>query len=140
MSYLLDTNVFSEIRKGDEANADVRRWWRTVEIGSIHISVIVIGEIRRGAERIRRRDSRQAIALERWLEQLQMTYADRIVNIDVRVADLWGRLQVPNPLPTIDSLLAATAIVHDLVLVTRNVKDVYVTGAQCLNPFEAQPR
>jgi toxin FitB len=137
VSYLLDTNVFSEIRKGDEANAEVRRWWRTVEIESIYISVIVIGEIRRGAERIRRRDSRQALVLERWLEQLQATYADRIVNIDVRVADLWGRLQVPDPLPTIDSLLAATAIVHDLVFVTRNVKDVHVTGARCLNPFEA---
>jgi predicted nucleic acid-binding protein len=137
VSYLLDTNVFSEIRKGDEASAEVRRWWRTVEIESIHISVIVIGEIRRGAERIRRRDSRQALVLERWLEQLQATYADRIMSIDVRVADLWGRLQVPNPLPAIDSLLAATAIVHDLVFVTRNVKDVHATGARCLNPFEA---
>jgi predicted nucleic acid-binding protein len=98
--------------------------------------VIVLGEIRRGVERIRRRDLAQAAVLERWLDQLQSLYAETILDVDVRVADLWGRLQVPNPLPEVDGLLAGTAIVHGLVLVTRNVKDVQGTGVQCLNPFE----
>jgi predicted nucleic acid-binding protein len=82
-------------------------------------------------------DLSQAVVLERWLEQMVTAYAERILDVDARVADVWGRLQVPNPLPPIDSLLAATAIAHDLVLVTRNVKDVLATGVRCLNPFEA---
>lgn len=137
MSFLVDTNVFSEIRKGAHASAEVRRWWSTVDIDGIHVSVIVLGEIRRGIERIRRRDLSQAVVLERWLEQMVTAYAERILDLDARVADVWGRLQVPKPLPPIDSLLAATAIAHDLVLVTRNVKDVQATGVRCLNPFEA---
>ncbi len=136
MSFLVDTNVFSELRKGDQGSPEVRRWWAPVPIEAIHVSVIVLGEIRRGIERIRRRDLPQAVLLERWLEQLQSTYVERILDIDARIADVWGRLQVPNPLPPLDSLLAATAIVHDLVLVTRNVKDVQTTGVRCLNPFQ----
>ena len=137
MSFLVDTNIFSEIRKGAQANPEVRRWWSTLDLEGVHISVVVLGEIRRGIERIRRRDLSQAVVLERWLEQMVMAYAERILDIDARVADVWGRLQAPNPLPPIDSLLAATALVHDLVLVTRNVKDVQATGVRCLNPFEA---
>jgi predicted nucleic acid-binding protein len=137
VSYLIDTNIFAEIRKGDQAQPRVRRWWSTVEAEDIHISVIVLGEIRRGIERIRRRDLAQAVLLERWLLQLQTAYAERVLAIDARIADVWGQLQVPNPLPPLDSLLAATAIVHDLALVTRNIKDVQATGARCLNPFEA---
>lgn len=138
MSFLVDTNVLSEIRKADQADAAVRRWLAAVEVKDIYVSVMVLGEIRRGVERIRHRgDFVQALALERWLEQLQSVYAETILDLDVQVADLWGRLQVPDPLPPIDSLLAATAIVHDLVLVTRNVKDIRATGVRCLNPFEA---
>lgn len=138
MSFLVDTNVLSEIRKGDQADAEVRRWLASIDVEEIHISVMVLGEIRRGVERIRRRgDFVHALALERWLEQLESIYAERILDIDARVADLWGRLQVPNPLPEVDSLLAATAIIRNLVLVTRNVKDVQSTGVRCLNPFES---
>jgi predicted nucleic acid-binding protein len=136
VSYLVDTNIFSEIRKGEQAQPLVRDWWSTVEVEDIHVSVIVLGEIRRGIERIRRRDLPQAVLLERWLLQLQTAYADRILDIDASVSDVWGRLQVPNPLPPIDSLLAATALVHDLTLVTRNIKDVQATGVRCFNPFE----
>ena len=137
MSFLVDTNIFSEIRKGAEASVQVRRWWSSVDVDGIYVSVIVLGEIRRGIERIRRRDLSQAVVLERWLEQMATTYAERVLDVDARVADVWGRLQVPNPLSSIDSLLAATAIVHDLVLVTRNIKDVQATGVRYLNPFEA---
>ena len=137
MSCLLDTNVLSEIRKGGQANTGVQHWLAATQVEDIHVSVIVLGEIRRGVEWIRRRDVAQAVVLERWLEQLQVIYLETILPIDVRVADLWGRLQVPNPLPEVNGLLAATALVHDLVLVTRNVKDVQATGVRCLNPFDA---
>jgi toxin FitB len=136
VSFLVETNVLSEIRKGVQADAEVRHWWATVEPKAIYVSVITLGEIRRGIERIRRRDLPQAVVLERWLEQLQLAYGETVLDIDARVADVWGRLQVPDPLPEMDGLLAATALVHDLVLVTRNVKDVQVTGVRCLNPFE----
>ena len=135
MKCLVDTNVLSELRKGASANADVRRWWNGVGVEDVYISVIVLGEIRRSVERIRRRDVAQAAVLDRWFDQLETTYADKILVIDARVADTWGRLQVPNPLPEVDGLLAATAIVHDLVLVTRNIKDMQATGARCLDPF-----
>jgi predicted nucleic acid-binding protein len=98
--------------------------------------VLVVGEIRRGIEALRRRDPIQAAPLDGWFQGLQVVHASRILVVDVQVADLWGRLQVLNPLPEVDGLLAATALVHNLVLVTRNVKYVQGTGVQCLNPFE----
>jgi predicted nucleic acid-binding protein len=140
VSYLIDTNVLSEIRKGWRADDNVRRWWATVDGGDIYLSVLVLGEIRRGVQRAHHRDDRpQAAALEKWLGRLETIYSDRILAIDAKVADLWGRLQVPHPVPVVDGLLAATAITHALVLVTRNVKDVEATGVDYLNPFESTP-
>lgn len=137
MSYLIDTNVLSEIRKGDAANANVRGWLMRVADADLYVPAIVFGEVRRGVERVRHRgDLAQASALERWLLQLATVYADRVIPVDVRVADTWGRLQVPDPIPVVDALLAATAIVHSLTLVTRNVRDVAGTGVRCLDPFE----
>jgi toxin FitB len=112
-----------------------RAWRKTVDEQEFYLSVLVVGEIRRGIEILRRRDPVQTAPLERWFQRLHVVHATRILEVNVQVADLWGRLQVPNPLPEIDGLLAATAIVHDLVLVTRNVKDIQATGARCLNPF-----
>lgn len=104
----------------------------------VHLSVIVLGEIRRGIERKRHRnDIVQANALEAWLGRLEATFADRIVPVDAAVADFWGRLQVPGPRPVVDALIAATALVHGLTVVTRNVHDFTGTGVRVLAPFAA---
>src|SRR5258706_10695014 len=135
MNYLLDTNVVSELRKGARADAGVRGWFETVAPSAVHLSVLVVGELRRGVERIRRRDSLGARSLELWVTSLVDAHGDRILPIDRAVADVWGRLGVPDPLPIVDGLLAATALVHDLTLVTRDTRDVETTGVVTLNPF-----
>lgn len=136
MKYLIDTNIVSELRKGRRADEAVRRWWQSVESGDVALSVIVLGEVRAGIERQRHRgDLPTALVFETWLETLEAEFARRVLPVDGRVADLWGRLQVPSPRPFPDALLVATALVHDLVLVTRNVRDVEMTGVKLLNPF-----
>ena len=140
MSYLLDTNVLSEIRKGEAAHAAVRAWIAGTAAEDLYVSVLTLGEIRRGIERIRLRgDHVQAHSLDGWLVRLESAYAVRILPVDARIADLWGRLQVPDPLPVVDAFLAATAIVHGLTLVTRNVSDVRRTPARILDPFGLPP-
>lgn len=134
MSWLLDTNVISELRKGPRGNSGVVRWAGTRQ-GDVWVSALTVGELRRGVELKRRKDEDAARHLDVWLQGLLGTFSGRILPVDDRVAELWGRLNVPDPLPTIDTLLAATAIVHGLTLVTRNVRDVAATGARVLNPF-----
>jgi predicted nucleic acid-binding protein len=134
MSWLVDTNVLSELRKGDRANSGVRTWFADTREDELFTSVLVLGEVRRGIESIRRRDPTAAMALEQWLARLVTTFSDRVLPIDAPVADRWGALGVPDPIPTVDGLLAATALVHDLVLVTRNTRDVERTGARLLDP------
>ena len=133
--YLLDTNVVSEARKPD-GNPHVRAWLATVRGDELYLSVLVLGEIRQGVERLRRRDSRQAGVYEAWLATLRRDYADRLVPVTADVAEEWGRLNAPDPLPVIDGLLAATARVRSLTLVSRNTADLARTGARLLNPFE----
>ena len=137
MKFLLDTNVIAELRKGARANLHVRSWFETLDSDAIVLSVLTIGEIRRGIENVRRRDPATAKALERWLRRLVAEHRDRILPVDLAVTEEWGRLNVPDPLPVIDALLAATAKVHGLTLVTRNVKDVARTGVELVNPFDA---
>ncbi len=137
MSYLVDTNVISEIRKGPRCDPGVASWLAGVATAEVYLSALTIGEIRKGIENIRRRDGRKAEVLEAWLAKLVATFSDRILPITESVAERWGRFNVPDPLPVIDSLLAATASVHGLALVTRNTKDVQRTGVACLNPFSA---
>ena len=137
MSYLIDTNVISELRKGARADRRVADWFAGLAEDDLYLSVLTIGEIRTGIERIRRRDRRAAASLERWLHEVLEAHRDRILPVDEAVAEEWGRLNVPDPLPVVDGLLAATATVHGLVLATRNVKDLRRTGVQLLNPFEA---
>ena len=134
MSFLLDTNVVSEIRK-KAPDRGVATWFASVPADKLFLSVLVVGEIRQGITRLVRRDPAQAEIFERWLSQLVDGYGDRIVPITVRIAEAWGRLNVPDPVPVVDGLLAATALVHDWTLVTRNVNDVTSTGVRLLDPF-----
>jgi len=135
MSYLLDTNIVSELRR-PEPDARLLAWYDTVRPADLYLSVLTIGEIRRGVERLRRRDPLQAARLEGWLTGLHVSYRSRIVEVDATTAEEWGRINVPDPLPAVDGLLAASAIVRDWTLVTRNVSDVKRCGVRLLNPFE----
>jgi toxin FitB len=135
LSFLLDTNVVSELRKGERANSRVLEWFNEVADDEIHLSVLAIGELRRGVETIRKRDQAQAAALDRWVGRLVTNHADRIVPVDGPVADRWGRLASMRAESVIDTLMAATALEHGLVLVTRNVKEVAWTGVSYLDPF-----
>jgi predicted nucleic acid-binding protein len=135
LSYLLDTNVISELRKGKRADASVTDWFARVTEEEIFLSVLTVGEIRRGIESVRRRDPDSAAALDRWLALLTEAHGDRVVPIDRAITEEWGRMNVPDPLPVVDGLLAATARVLGLTLVTRNVADVKCTGVELLDPF-----
>ncbi len=139
MSYLLDTNVISELRKGPRCHPRVSEWFSAVSEEEVFLSVLVIGEIRRGVESIRLRDATAGRALERWLDKVVSLHDDQILPVDREIADTWGRMNVPDPIPVLDGLLAATAKVHGLTVATRNVRDVARTGVPCLNPFE-RPR
>ena len=135
MKFLLDTNVISEIRKRDRAHPNVARWVARTPVKQIGTSVMVLAEIRRGIELKRRDDAKQADALNRWFVQMRTRLADRVLPIDEPIAETWAMLSVPDPLPLIDGLLAATAKVHGLTLVTRNVGDVARTGISVFDPF-----
>jgi len=135
LSYLVDTNVISELRKGKRCDRNVTAWFERVDDDEIFLSVLTIGELRRGIERIRKRDQKSAAALNGWLRNVVDSFHDRILPVDRAVAEEWGRLNVPDPLPVIDGLLAATAKVHGLSVVTRNTKDISRSSVSCLNPF-----
>lgn len=135
MSWLIDTNVLSELRKGPRADPGVTQWFADVADDQLFTSVLVLGELRRGVELVRRRDEVAATSLERWLDEMVGRFPERVLPVDDALADRWGRLNVPNPVPAIDGLLAATALVHGMTLVTRNVADVASTGVAVHNPF-----
>lgn len=137
MKFLVDTNVISEIRKRDKVHPNVARWVAQTPAKDICTSVLVLAEIRRGIELKRRRDPEQAKALDRWFLQMRTRLADRVLPVDESVADAWALLGLPNPLPLVDGLLAATVKVHGLTLVTRNVSDLATAGVPLLDPFAA---
>jgi toxin FitB len=136
MTYLLDTNVVSEIHKR-RPDRSVLDWLGDTLPYERHLSVLTLGELRRWVEGRRRRDEVAAAALEQWVGELVVSYGRRIVPITSQIADRWGHLHlgVPKPVAVVDGLLAATAIVHDWTLVTRNTADVEPTGVRTLNPF-----
>ena len=133
--FLLDTNIISELRKRDRADARVQRWFDRNTDSELWLSVLVVAELRRGVERLRRRDEVAASTLGAWLESVVIDYRDRILPVTVEIAQRWGVLSVPDPLPWIDGLLAATALEHGLTLATRNMDDVIRTGVALVNPF-----
>ena len=136
--YLIDINVISEVRKQGKANRGVRAFFERVgaEEQPVFISVVTVGELRRGVELIRHRgDTRQADLLEKWLNAVLTEYQDSILPIGSDLAQLWGRLRAPNPENSLDKLIAATASIYDLTVVTRNHKDFARTGVKLLNPF-----
>lgn len=138
MSYLLDTNIVSEINRRTP-NSAVLQWFDDTEETDLFISVITMGEIRRGIEQIRRRnqmdDERRAARLEQALNALRNDYRGRFISISEEIAEEWGRMCAVYPNHPVDNLLSATARVHDMTLVTRNIRDVEIHNISCLNPF-----
>lgn len=137
MSYLLDTNVVSELAR-TEPTPRVVRWFRDVPSDALHVSVLSLGEIRRGIERLAAGARREELRV--WLEaDLPDWFEDRVLSIDAAVADRWGRLLVETgrPVPAVDSLLAATALYHELRFVTRNKADFDFPGLDVVDPWSS---
>jgi predicted nucleic acid-binding protein len=136
--YLIDTNVISELRKQQKADAGVKMFFQQAAVQDLplFISVITVGELRRGVEMMRHRgDIQQATLLEQWLVTVIGDYAENILEFGELEAQVWGRLRVPNYENALDKQIAATALTHDLRVVTRNVEDFADTGVKLLNPF-----
>lgn len=136
MKYLLDTNVLSEVRR-PRGSESVKYWISSISADDLYLSVLVIGEIRRGIERLKRRDPDQAEVYEVWLDSVLHNYADRILPVDAEAAEEWGHMGASDPIPVIDGLMAATAKVRDMTFVTRNTADAERTGVRLLDPFES---
>ena len=136
MPYLLDTNVLSELRKGARGDQRVLAWVESVSGERHFVSVLSLGEIRKGIERLRRTTPEKCEVFERWLERLSVDYAGDVLEVNDVVADRWGRLEAGRTRPVIDGLLAATALEFGLTIATRNTKDFAGTGVELVNPFE----
>jgi toxin FitB len=137
--FLADTNVISETRRDDRANASVRSFFREANRcgNKIHLSIVTVAELRQGVERLGHKgDAKQAAGLDLWVNEVLREYDGRILSADKEVGRLWGRLRLSHPEPALDKLIAATALVYGLTVVTRNVKDFKVTGVEMINPFE----
>jgi predicted nucleic acid-binding protein len=136
--YLIDTNVISELRKRKSANPNVVAFFSEAaqKQTPMFLSVITVGELRRGVDLIRYRGDRiQAELLEDWLNKLLLEFGDFILPFDKAAAQVWGKLRVPHPENPLDKQIAATALVHGLIVVTRNQKDFMGTGVEVFNPF-----
>ncbi|CAM2159220.1 Ribonuclease VapC (plasmid) [Pararobbsia alpina] len=141
--YLVDTNVISEVRKRERADKGVMAFFRKAaqEDADLYLSVVTVGELRRGVEIIRHRgDKPQATRLENWLNGVLQEFASSILAVDEEIGQIWGRLRVPHSEHSLDKLIAATALIHDLIVVTRNVDDFAGTGARVVNPFKGYCR
>ncbi|MFZ5931340.1 MAG: type II toxin-antitoxin system VapC family toxin [Pseudomonadota bacterium] len=138
--FLIDTNIISEVRKAERCDPNVAAWYAGVTDDDLYLSVLVTGEIRKGIELSRSREPQKSESLQRWLQLLEQGFGERILPVNLAVANDWGRLSAQRKVPVIDGLLAATARVFDLVLVTRNVNDVTGLDVKILNPFASSPR
>lgn len=136
MSWLIDTNVISELRKGERCNPFVAEWYGAIDAADLYLSVLVLGEIRKAITLVLPREPKRAALLEAWLDQVDAAFVGRVLPVDRDVADAWGRMAAQRPVSMVDGLLAATAMVHRLTLVTRNTRHVSGLGAKLLNPFE----
>lgn len=135
MRYLLDTDVLSEVRKPQGA-ANVKRWISSVPAEDLYLSVLTLGEVRRGIGILRRSYRVQAEVYEVWLITVLRDYEDRVLPVDAEAAEEWGRMSVPDPVSIIDGLMTATAKVRNMTFVTRNTADVARTGVRLLDPFD----
>jgi hypothetical protein len=136
--YLIETDVISEARKGEKANAGVRAFFRDAvrDCTELYLSAITIGELRQGVESIRHRGAAsQAARLERWLDRVSSDFGEAVLPFDQETAHVWGRLRAPNAENPLDKQIAATALIHDLTVVTRNVSHYETTAVRLLNPF-----
>ncbi len=131
--YLVDTNVISEARRG---SAEATTWLRSVDPTTIYLSALTLGEIMRGIALKQKADPKAASHLAEWLRRLRHDHASRILPITDQIAVEWGRIAAIRPRGDIDGLIAATAIVHDLIVVTRNVADFADTGTALINPWD----
>lgn len=138
MNFLVDTNVVSEWRKGASANPSVIDWFERTPNEKIHVSVLVIGEIRRGIEKLRPRDPSHAAALDNWLGTLIYALGPRLIDFDRAAAEIWGSLSARRSRPPVDTQMAAVALSRGMTVVTRNVLDFADTEVAILNPFEPQ--
>ena len=136
VEYLLDTNVLSETRR-KKADERVMGFLAGAEPSALYISVLTLGELRKGVALKRRTDPDAAARLAGWVEGLELSFADRIVGIDAATARLWGDWSAERPRPVVDTLLAATAATRDLMLVTRNASDVLDLRVKVLDPWKA---
>jgi len=141
--YLIDTNVISEARKGRHAHIGVQSFFQSVieQHIPVYVSVISIGELRRGIEKIRYRgDDTQALLLEKWLKKVLTHYKDSLLDFDDDVAQMWGRLRVPHEEHALDKQIAATALIYNLTIVTRHTKDFITCGVKLYNPFTTKEK
>jgi len=136
VSFLLDTNVVSELRR-PRPDPHVREWLGRIASVDLHLSVLVTGEIRRGVELLRPREPERAASLDEWLEGLVVAYGDRLLPISASVADAWGRLSSLRPLPVADGLMLATAKVNGLTLVSREAAALSDLGVSTFSPWKA---
>jgi toxin FitB len=134
VNFLIDTNVISEPRR-PQPNAGVLNWFEGVDTLAVFISVLTVGELVRGVTKISSRDRRAGRRLREWVDEVEAEYGPRIVSVDRAIAARWGEITAAHTLPMVDSLLAATALVHGMTLVTRNTRDMAATGVPLLNPW-----
>jgi hypothetical protein len=135
VNVLVDTNVVSELKRGRHANPRVLAWFSTVPKECVFTSVIVLGEVRRGIELVARRDKPQAEALERWYASVRARLENRVLVVDEPIMMVWSKISAPNMLPAYDGLIAATALVHGMTVVTRNALDYRRAGVDVINPW-----
>ncbi len=136
MRYLLDTNVVSELVR-TRPDEQVVAWLGGLRTAQIYLSVLTVGEIRTGVQRLMSRDAARATALETWVHGLEETYGDRILPVTLEIAQRWPVVHAARPLPVVDSLLAATALAHGLTVATRNTRDFVDSGVPVVNPFSS---